>query len=131
MANRSAGRLREKVWQRLGIGLHTNLKNTWQCSSRLQFTGDRPKLRAESRKGLIIPFTTDASNSYCISVGRTNPRHRGPTADAQHVLQDCPMLDDARLKYWPEPREMNQKLYGSALQLGTTAEFICASDLTI
>ncbi|GFR96635.1 hypothetical protein ElyMa_004456700 [Elysia marginata] len=51
--------------------------------------------------------------------------------DAQHVLQDCPLLDDARLKYWPEPREMNQKLYGSALQLGITAEFIYASDLTI
>ncbi|GFR91038.1 reverse transcriptase [Elysia marginata] len=51
--------------------------------------------------------------------------------DAQHVLQDCPQLDDARLKYWPEPREMNQKLYGSALQLGITAEFIYASDLTI
>ncbi|GFR98103.1 phosphotransferase [Elysia marginata] len=51
--------------------------------------------------------------------------------DAQHVLQDCPLLDDARLKYWPEPREMNQKLYGSAPQLGITAEFICASDLTI
>ncbi|GFR76148.1 hypothetical protein ElyMa_000473900 [Elysia marginata] len=47
------------------------------------------------------------------------------------VLQDCPLLDDARLKYWPEPREMNQKLYGSALQLGITAEFIYASDLTI
>ncbi|GFR74433.1 tigger transposable element-derived protein 4 [Elysia marginata] len=44
--------------------------------------------------------------------------------DTQHVLQDCPLLDDARLKYWPEPREMNQKLYGSALQLGITAEFI-------
>ncbi|GFS08266.1 hypothetical protein ElyMa_001269700 [Elysia marginata] len=51
--------------------------------------------------------------------------------DAQHVLQDCPLLDDTRLKYWPEPREMNQKLYGSALQLGITAEFIYASDLTI
>ncbi|GFR79424.1 RNA-directed DNA polymerase from [Elysia marginata] len=50
--------------------------------------------------------------------------------DAKHVLQDCPLLDDARLKYWPEPREMNQKLYGSALQLGITAEFIYASDLT-
>ncbi|GFS02844.1 transposase [Elysia marginata] len=37
-------------------------------------------------------------------------------------------LDDARLKYWPEPREMNQKLYGSALRLGVTAEFIYASD---
>ncbi|GFS18683.1 hypothetical protein ElyMa_006854200 [Elysia marginata] len=51
--------------------------------------------------------------------------------DAQHVLQDCPLLDDAGLKYWPELREMNQKLYGSALQLGITAEFIYASDLTI
>ncbi|GFR77551.1 RNA-directed DNA polymerase from mobile element jockey, partial [Elysia marginata] len=51
--------------------------------------------------------------------------------DAQHVLQGCPLLEDARLKYWPEPREMNQKLYGSALQLGITAEFIYASDLTI
>ncbi|GFR84444.1 hypothetical protein ElyMa_002417500 [Elysia marginata] len=51
--------------------------------------------------------------------------------DAQHVLQDCPLLDDARLKYLPEPREMNQKLYGSALQLGITAEFMYASDLTI
>ncbi|GFS02137.1 COG4 transport domain-containing protein [Elysia marginata] len=51
--------------------------------------------------------------------------------DAQHVLQDCPLLDDARLKYWPEPREINQNLYGSALQLGITAEFIYASDLTI
>ncbi|GFS06917.1 hypothetical protein ElyMa_006557500 [Elysia marginata] len=51
--------------------------------------------------------------------------------DAQYMLQDCPLLDDARLKYWPEPREMNQKLYGSALQLGITAEFIYASDLTI
>ncbi|GFS00739.1 hypothetical protein ElyMa_001079200 [Elysia marginata] len=51
--------------------------------------------------------------------------------DARHVLQDCPQLDDARLKYWPEPREMNQKLYGSALQLRITVEFIYASDLTI
>ncbi|GFS07811.1 RNA-directed DNA polymerase from mobile element jockey [Elysia marginata] len=51
--------------------------------------------------------------------------------DAQHVFQDCPLLDDARLKYWPEPREMNQKFYGSALQLGITEEFIYASDLTI
>ncbi|GFR92486.1 RNA-directed DNA polymerase from mobile element jockey [Elysia marginata] len=51
--------------------------------------------------------------------------------DAQKVLQDCPLLDDARLKHWPEPREMNQKPYGSALQLGITAEFIYASDLTI
>ncbi|GFS15501.1 COG4 transport domain-containing protein [Elysia marginata] len=51
--------------------------------------------------------------------------------DAQHVPQDCPLLDDARLKYWPEPREMNQKLCGSALQLGITAEFIYAPDLTI
>ena len=44
--------------------------------------------------------------------------------DALHIHQDCPLLEEARWKYWPEPREMNQKLYGSALQLGITAEFI-------
>ncbi|KAK3756058.1 hypothetical protein RRG08_032981 [Elysia crispata] len=51
--------------------------------------------------------------------------------DAQHILQDCPQLEEARRKYWPEPREMNQKLYGSALHLGITAEFINSLDLTI
>ena len=51
--------------------------------------------------------------------------------DAQHILQDCPQLEEARRKYWPEPREMNQKLYGSALQLGVTAELIYTSGLTI
>ena len=51
--------------------------------------------------------------------------------DAQHILQDCPQLEEARGKYWPEPREMNQKLYGSALQLGITVEFIYTSGLTI
>ncbi|KAK3801178.1 hypothetical protein RRG08_028188 [Elysia crispata] len=51
--------------------------------------------------------------------------------DAQHILQDCPQLEEARRKYWPEPREMNQKLYSSALHLGITAEFINSLDLTI
>ena len=35
--------------------------------------------------------------------------------DAQRILQDCPQLEEARRKYWPQPREMNQRLYGSAL----------------
>ena len=56
---------------------------------------------------------------------------RASRQDAQHILQDCPKLEEARRKYWPEPREMNQKLYGSALQLGITAEYIYTSDLTI
>ncbi|KAK3767250.1 hypothetical protein RRG08_018117 [Elysia crispata] len=51
--------------------------------------------------------------------------------DAQHILQDCPQLEEARRKYWPEPKEMNQKLYGSAIHLGITAEFINSLDLTI
>ncbi|KAK3800777.1 hypothetical protein RRG08_003181 [Elysia crispata] len=51
--------------------------------------------------------------------------------DAQHILQDCPQLEEARRKYWPESREMNQKLYGSALHLGITAEFINSLDFTI
>ena len=51
--------------------------------------------------------------------------------DAQHILQDCPQLEEARQKYWPELREINQKLYGSTLQLEITAEFINTSDLTI
>ncbi|KAK3786273.1 hypothetical protein RRG08_002017 [Elysia crispata] len=76
---------------------------------------------------------TDGSASEAIRDGGdgSNCPCGASRQDAQHILQDCPQLEEARRKYWLEPREMNQKLYGSALHLGITAEFINSLDLTI
>ena len=47
--------------------------------------------------------------------------------DAQHILQDCSQLEEARRKYWPEPREMNQKLYGSTWESLRSSSTLWAS----
>ncbi|GFR99825.1 hypothetical protein ElyMa_002801600 [Elysia marginata] len=89
-------------------------KNTLSTTPRMQFTRAEQVTIFRLRTGhnrlkhhLFSRFRIgDGPNCPC-GANRQDANHQ----DAQHVLQDCPLLDDARLKYWPEPREMNQKLW--------------------
>ena len=49
----------------------------------------------------------------------------------EHVLQDCPLNEEARTKQWPNNTSMEEKLWGNLTQLRQTCEFFQETGLDI
>ena len=49
----------------------------------------------------------------------------------EHVLQDCPLHHDLRIKLWPEGASLEYKLWGPKPNLETTANFISGTRLEV
>ena len=46
---------------------------------------------------------------------------------AEHVLQNCTLLEEARNRIWPEPTSLETKLYGTLEDLRSTTDFLVLS----
>ncbi|XP_055859728.1 uncharacterized protein LOC129921637 [Biomphalaria glabrata] len=51
--------------------------------------------------------------------------------NADHVLQNCSLYQEARLRHWPQITPIERKLYGELPDLETTAQFISCIGLVI
>lgn len=49
----------------------------------------------------------------------------------EHMLQDCPRLNQLRLQTWPLPTDLSTKLWGSREQLERTTQFLALTGHTI
>ena len=49
----------------------------------------------------------------------------------EHILQTCPHLETVRQQFWPEDTEVGTKLWGQAVELQRTADFLAATGLRI
>ena len=49
----------------------------------------------------------------------------------EHLLQHCPLQDDARQEEWPEPIPLKEKLYGDLEALRRTASFVRATGVSV
>ncbi|KAK7092003.1 hypothetical protein V1264_009614 [Littorina saxatilis] len=49
----------------------------------------------------------------------------------EHILQSCPIYQDARTQYWPHGATLAEKLWGTKQDLDTTTNFIIHTRLEI
>ena len=94
------------------------------------------KLRNRREEVIILRLRTGHnrlnSHMYRLKLVKS-PKCQCGTADqtTEHVLDHCPTLNDLRQATWPKPIPLHQKLYGSLVDLRTTANFMVASGFEV
>ena len=59
-----------------------------------------------------------------LNIGQNDQCECGSPQTAEHVLQDCTLLNEIRNRYWPQPSPLQDKLQGNREQLQRTAQFV-------
>jgi len=116
--------------------IRSHFQKRWQDKFNMNSNADNIKLLERQQQVIIFRLRTGhcrlMSHLYRLKISHTDQCECSTAAQTpEHVLEDCPLHRALRRQIWPVPVTLQDKLWGSAMELRRTAEFIMATELSV
>jgi ribonuclease HI len=116
--------------------LRSHFRDTWR--QRLQLTSETDSIHQLDRAQQVTIFRLRTghcqllSHLYRLKIAHTDQCPCGTGSQtASHILQSCPTFHTLRCQTWPSEVDLHEKLWGPAVSLGRTVDFIMQAGLTV